>query len=607
MAVKTAVELELLNAKYLRKLKQTQSKTQSSFSGMASAAKAFGAMVGGSIIARGFKAMMDATERQMQAEAQLEARLKSTGHAAGLSAEEIKKMAAALQQTTTYGDEAILEGQNLLLTFTKIGKDVFPQATETMLDMSTALGQDMKQSAIQLGKALNDPIQGVTALRRVGVQLSKEQEEQIRQFMAVNDVAGAQKVILGELANQMGGAAAAAAKTFGGAMTQLKNIIGDNAELIGIKMAPGLSIFARTLGDALKNGQGLHRTLESLGEIGSESFARLAVTVATVNVLLTRAATGWDRVFNKGGKGTALWAQNQADIAKAEGIMYKALNEWDQLLADQDNKQDLPKTTALINENTKALADNYKTTLENETLKTEAMAEQNQLRLDDFLNYSMSMVSMAQNLTSQMAAIEQQRTANHMQALSNRYTWARHFIEATTADEEEKQKKLERLNKIQELHKKILARREAQRMKQYRVAEATMGMFAGAVNAFQAMAGIPYVGPILGAIAAAAALALGATNIAMIQATPIPALAKGTPEIPTDTLMQAHKGEMVVPSSFADAIRRGDLSLGSGDGGSRVIQLVVDGRKLAEVVDDNRGRRASSMSASNYAYGSVYK
>lgn len=605
MAVKTAVELELLNAQYLRKLKETRSRTETSFKGLSSVVKGFGVALAGAVIARGFKAVLAATERQMQAEAQLEARLKSTGHAAGMSAEEIKKMASSLQQVTTYGDEAILEGQNLLLTFTKIGKDVFPDATETMLDMSTALGQDLKQSAIQLGKALNDPIQGVTALRRVGVQLSKEQEAQIRHFMSVNDVASAQRVILGELSNQMGGAAAAAASTFGGRMQQIANALGDAGESVGKALVPGLQDLASSL---MKAGTGE----------GSSVFIAAMTDVATV---VSNTATAISRLINwineldaKSNKvGNALKTiANNLPV----GLMYRytksvmSLAAGKEELATKTNETipPLQNVGAVIDQNSEKHSSATEQFKIKEQEKTDFIKEQEDLRLESFLQHSMSVLGVAQNLTSQMAALEQQRTANSVQSMTNRYTWAKRYIEATVSDEDEKQKKLEQLAKIEELHKKIMARREAQRMKQFRVAEATMSMFAGAVNSYQAMAGIPYVGPILGAIAAAAALALGAANISMIQSTPIPALAKGTPEIPTDTLMQAHRGEMVVPSSFADAIRSGDLTLGGGgDGGSRVIQLVVDGRKLAEVVDDNRSRRASSLGASNYAYGSVYK
>jgi hypothetical protein len=93
-------------------------------------------------------------------------------------------MSAALQATTTFADEVILSGENMLLTFTNIGRDVFPMATETMLDMSQALGQDVTASAMQLGKALNDPVAGITALTRVGVTFSEEQKAVIESLAA---------------------------------------------------------------------------------------------------------------------------------------------------------------------------------------------------------------------------------------------------------------------------------------------------------------------------------------------------------------------------------------------------------------------------------------
>jgi len=164
---------------------------------------------------------------------QLETVLASTGGAAGLTKKELVEMASGLQDVTTFGDEAILQGQNLLLTFTNIGRDVFPQATETMLDMSVALGQDMKSSAIQLGKALNDPILGVTALRRVGVNFSQAQADMIKKMVESGDVMGAQKFILQELQTEFGGTARAAGETFPGQLQSLDNAFGDLKETIG--------------------------------------------------------------------------------------------------------------------------------------------------------------------------------------------------------------------------------------------------------------------------------------------------------------------------------------------------------------------------------------
>lgn len=184
-------------------------------------------------------------------QAQLQAVLKSTGGVAGVTAEKANELAQSLMNVSTFDDEAILSGENMLLTFTNIGSNVFPQATQTILDMSTALGQDLQSSAIQLGKALNDPVQGVTALRRVGVQLTDEQEAQVKSFMAVNDIASAQQIILGELSREFGGSAKAASETFGGQMTILKNQIDNIRESVGAKLIPELSKLATMLSEYL--------------------------------------------------------------------------------------------------------------------------------------------------------------------------------------------------------------------------------------------------------------------------------------------------------------------------------------------------------------------
>lgn len=171
--------------------------------------------------------------------AELQAVIKSTGGVAGVTAKQVTDYATAMQKVTKFDDEAIIGGQSMLLTFTKIGKDVFPAASTAMLNMAEKFGS-VDQAAIQLGKALNDPVQGVGALRRVGVALSDQQEQQIKDFMAVGDVASAQKIILKELETEFGGLAEAAGATNQGKLIQFKNALGDLQEVVGTALLPHL-------------------------------------------------------------------------------------------------------------------------------------------------------------------------------------------------------------------------------------------------------------------------------------------------------------------------------------------------------------------------------
>ena len=210
--------------------------------GLGRLAKSAGVAAAGFFGARalisGFQSVIDLTKQQVLAETQLNAVLKSTAGAAGLTAKELTGMASALQKQTRFGDEAIIKAQSLMLTFTKVGEEVFPDAIEAVLNMSEAMGQDLQQGVIQVGKALNDPILGVTALRRVGVQLSDQQVDLVKKFTETGEIAKAQKIILSELETQFGGVAKAAGETFAGSLDKMKNASGDAAESLGKALAP---------------------------------------------------------------------------------------------------------------------------------------------------------------------------------------------------------------------------------------------------------------------------------------------------------------------------------------------------------------------------------
>jgi hypothetical protein len=182
----------------------------------------------------------DATNNQNQ----LNAVLKSTHDAVGLSADQINDLTQKLKNLTGVDDDVILSGENMLLTFTNIGSSVFPLAAQAMEDMAVKMnngklqGLDMKDAAIQLGKALNDPIQGISALTRVGVTFTDQQKQQIEQMVKSGDTAGAQKLILQELEREFGGVAQAAGNS--DPLNKFKLIMGDIGKTVGGVLLPPL-------------------------------------------------------------------------------------------------------------------------------------------------------------------------------------------------------------------------------------------------------------------------------------------------------------------------------------------------------------------------------
>lgn len=130
--------------------------------------------------------------------------LKTTGQYSENYSNKLQDQASALQKLTGIEDDEIITGQRLLLTFTNIGQNALPEATKAALDMSAAMGQDMQSSAIQLGKALDNPVEGLTALGRVGIKFTQTQENMIKNFMQQGDIMSAQNIILKEVEARFG-------------------------------------------------------------------------------------------------------------------------------------------------------------------------------------------------------------------------------------------------------------------------------------------------------------------------------------------------------------------------------------------------------------------
>ena len=178
---------------------------------------------------------------QAKAEASLSAAIRATGQESEFTISQLREYASSLQAVTNYGDEAILPITQLLLQTKKIGSDIMPQATEAVLDMSTALGTGATENAKKLSRALANPIEGISLLKESMVILSDEQQSSIKKFMEQDDLASAQNVILDQLTATYGGLARAQGALDVSKIEQIKNTVGDIKENLGQSIIEGLS------------------------------------------------------------------------------------------------------------------------------------------------------------------------------------------------------------------------------------------------------------------------------------------------------------------------------------------------------------------------------
>jgi hypothetical protein len=268
--------------------------------------KAFGALEAGIDSLR----QVDTLNRQTAAVIQ------STGGAAGVTAKQVSDLAAAQEDLTTVDDKVVQGGENMLLTFTNIGKDVFPDATKAMVNLGVAMAGgdadavDLQATAIQLGKALNDPIKGVTALTKVGVSFTQAQKDQIKAMVEAGDVAGAQKVILDELGKEFGKAGEAAGTGYAADMRRFNDAVEGAEQALAVGFLPVIQEVTQWLNEKLRDP----KVITAIKDLGTQGAGLLEKGFKAVQNI------PWDQVgqaFKLVGEG-----------AKAAYDLFNGLPDW---------------------------------------------------------------------------------------------------------------------------------------------------------------------------------------------------------------------------------------------------------------------------------------
>jgi hypothetical protein len=241
-----------------------------------------GALVGA--IGLGVRSLADLARTTQQTEAVIA----STGSKAGVSAIQVRSLAESLENLSTVDDKVIQDGENMLLTFTGIGKEVFPRATKAALNMAVAMAAgnveavDLKASSIQLGKALNDPVKGITALRKVGVAFTADQQKQIKALVKSGKIVEAQTIILKELETEFGNAAKAAGKGPEASWRRLQDVGEDLTQALARGVLPALVRVSDFLSAKLADPKVIKR-LDAIGVSFGQAVDKALAFVGTVD------------------------------------------------------------------------------------------------------------------------------------------------------------------------------------------------------------------------------------------------------------------------------------------------------------------------------------
>jgi hypothetical protein len=182
----------------------------------------------------------------MMGTAKLNAVLATTGKYSGVTAAAVAGLNKELQQNTIYSSGALQQAEALMGTFYNIGAETFPRAMQAAADMAAVTGS-LEGATMMLSKALDDPIDGLTALSRQGFRFTDQQKELIKTMVDAGETLQAQTYILDTLEKSQRGVAKAIADTPAGQLEKLRNEYASIQAVLGEKLVPVLVKFMEAM------------------------------------------------------------------------------------------------------------------------------------------------------------------------------------------------------------------------------------------------------------------------------------------------------------------------------------------------------------------------
>jgi hypothetical protein len=192
--------------------------------------------------------------------------------------------AESLERSLAVDADVIKRTQTKLATFANLTKSVnvaggaFDRATKASLDLAAAGFGTAETNAVQLGKALQDPVKGITALAKAGVTFTQVEKDKIRALVESGNLLEAQNLILGAIETQVGGTAEATASSF----DKMKYSLAGVSDTFGEMLLPVIDALAPKLAAFSKWAQ----ENPQLMKIATAAFVAMTTAIIALNVAM---------------------------------------------------------------------------------------------------------------------------------------------------------------------------------------------------------------------------------------------------------------------------------------------------------------------------------
>jgi hypothetical protein len=167
----------------------------------------------------------------------LNAVMRANGDRIGLTRKELAALQQEIKGNSFFGDGEVRAAQAALALNSGIRGQTFKEVIKLAADLSEVLGGDLSSNAVRLGKDLQDPVKGLTDLRKAGIDFATDADRAIKAMAEAGDKAGAGARLIDELKKSIGGAAAGSHEGAAGALDELSKNWGDFWENAGQRIA----------------------------------------------------------------------------------------------------------------------------------------------------------------------------------------------------------------------------------------------------------------------------------------------------------------------------------------------------------------------------------